>query len=185
MSESRIGIWVPRLHSACPCLLCPSSCCAERDQGLHIWEVKGLQEGWGNLQHTGKYNGSLNKAVNPQGPGYAETRGQPTLKMSQWFTKTHGCILRNRGGYTAAAGGDAHGARVSRSTDSKIHRGHLDNHRYMSTHIHIHARCTHTHTAYQLCNPGTSVSSCHGGSMVVIHEDRESAECLCPSDTSV
>lgn len=124
-------------------------------------------------------------AVDPQGPGYAETRGQPTLKMSQWFTKTHGCILRNRGGYTAAAGGDAHGARVSRSTDSKIHRGHLDNHRYMSTHIHIHARCTHTHTAYQLCNPGTSVSSCHGGSMVVIHEDRESAVCLCPSDTSV
>lgn len=131
-------------------------------------------------------------AVDPQGPGYAETRGQPTLKMSQWFTKTHGCILRNRGGYTAAAG-DVHGAQVSRSTDSTTHRGHLDTHRYMSTHIHIRARCTHTHillTSYvtrALCPtfPSLDFILCHGGSMVVIHEDRESAACLCPSDTSV
>lgn len=94
-------------------------------------------------------------AVDPQGPGYAETRGQPTLKMSQWFTKTHGCILRNRGGYTAAAG-DVHGAQVSRSTDSKTHRGQSGYPQvHVNTHTHTCKVYTHTHTAYQLCNPGT------------------------------
>lgn len=46
--------------------------------------------------------------VNPQGPGHTKTRELPAWKVSQWFTKTHRCTLRNRCGYIAAAGRHAH-----------------------------------------------------------------------------
>lgn len=115
------------------------------------WVTKqglGIQQSW---------------AVDPHGPGYGETRGQPTLKVSQWFTKTHRCILRNRGGHTAATGEDAHGqykfrvvprcpgAQTPRHTEDIWIPTDTCQHTYTYTQG-IH---TYTHTAYQLCNPGT------------------------------